>query len=373
MIDFIEQYFKTPSGKVYVNRARKYPEELKLMREFVGTEDDLTAIYCILNQENLKHCKQCGKGLKVEGVVMGYRSDYCSLSCNRRRSEEFQQKRSKTMMEHFGVAHPMRSKVVIKKYKETCIENNGVDNPSKSKQIMKEAREKPRLAMDEWVPRMKETKYKKWFSGLPEETQRIISSVDLLKEEFSKNSVCSLAEKLNIGHATLRRILRKSGVYNPMGHHSTKPEILLFNFFRDLGYNVKLHERSLIKGMRAYEIDIFFPDQKIGIEVDGIYWHSHNPYAKISKPLNDPFIKIDLCEQVGVKLFRFTDEKIYRDFESVSHLILSALSGEKMISSETVKWWSKYNEFPCKSEDDEEKLYKEGYRKYVEFSYGVAR
>lgn len=342
------------------------------MRDFIGTEDDLTAIYCILNQENLKHCKQCGDGLKVEGVAMGYRSDYCSLSCARR-GEEFQQKRSKTMMERYGVPHPMQSEKVIKKYKKTCLENNGVDNPSKSNQIMEAGRLKTKELQSEWVPRMKETKYKKWFSGLSSEAQKILSSTDLLKEEFSKNSVCSLAEKLNIGHTTLRRILKKTGIYNPMGHHSTKPEILLFDFFRDMGYSVKLHDRSVIKMKRACEIDLFFPEHKIGIEIDGIYWHSYNPYTKVSKPLNDPFLKIDLCKQSGVKLLRFTDEKIYRDFESVTELILSALDGEKIACGESFKWWSKYNEFPCKSEDDEEKLYKEGYRKYVEFSYGVVR
>lgn len=372
MIDFIEQYFKTPSGKIYVNRARKYPEELKLMREFVGTDDDLTAIYCILNQENLKHCKQCGKGLKVEGVAMGYRSDYCSLSCARR-GEEFQQKRSRTLMERYGVPHPMQSKEVVKKYKKTCLENNGVDNPLKSKRIMEARSLKVKESKSEWIPKMQETKYKKWFSGLPLETQRILSSVDLLKEEFSKNSVSGLAEKLNICHATLRRILRKTGVYCPRGHHSTKPEIQLYEFFRDLGYNVKLHERSLIKRKRACEIDLYFPDHKIGIEVDGVYWHSHNPYSRVSKPLNDSFMKIDLCEQIGVKLFRLTDEKIFEDFEAVTSLILSALGGEKIDRSENLKWWCKYNEFPCRPEDDEEKLYKEGYRKYVEFSYEVAR
>ena len=83
MKDFIEKHFKTPSGKVYVNRARKFPEELKLMRDFVGTDDDLTAIYCILNQENLRCCKQCGKKLKVDCVALGYKSNYCSLSCSR--------------------------------------------------------------------------------------------------------------------------------------------------------------------------------------------------------------------------------------------------------------------------------------------------
>lgn len=140
-----------------------------------------------------------------------------------------------------------------------------------------------------------------------------------------------------------------------------------------MGYDVKLHERSLIKRKRACEIDLYFPDYKIGIEVDGIYWHSNNPYSRVSKPLNDSFIKIDLCEQIGVKLFRFTDEKIFEDFEAVTSLILSALGGEKINRSENFRWWSKYDEFPCRPEDDEVKLYKEGYRKYVEFSYEVAR
>lgn len=372
MKDFIEEHFKTPSGKVYVNRARKFPEELKLMRDFVGTDDDLTAIYCILNQENLRCCKQCGKGLRVEGVAIGYKSNYCSISCSRR-GEEFQQKRSATLMKRFGVPHPMQSKDVIKKYKKTCLKNNGVDNPAKSDRLMEGARVKVQESKGKWVPKMKETKYNKWVSSLSPETQRIISSKDLLREEFSKNSVGMLAEKLNISHSTLRKILRDTGIYSPKGHHSTKPELKLFNFFKERGYDVKLHDRSVIRGKKAYEIDIFFPEHKIGVEVDGIYWHSFNPYSKISKPLENPYLKIDLCRQVGVKLLRFTDLVLDRDFEAVTKLIMSALSGAEMTSTETVRWWSKYNDFQSRPEDDEERLYKERYRKYIEFTYGVAR
>ena len=224
-----------------------------------------------------------------------------------------------------------------------------------------------------WVPKMKETKYNQWFSSLSPETQRIISSKVSLTEEFSRNSVGMLAERLNISHSTLRKILREAGIYSQKGHQTTKPELELFNFFKEHGYDVKLHDRSVIRGKKAYEIDIFFPEHKIGVEVDGIYWHSFNPYSKISKPLEDPYLKIDLCEQVGVKLLRFTDLAIHRDFDAVTKLIMSALSGAEMTCTETVRWWSKFNDFQSGPEDDEEQLYKERYRKYIEFTYGVAR
>lgn len=62
-------------------------------------------------------------------------------------------------------------------------------------------------------------------------------------------------------------------------------------------------------------IDIYLPEQKIYIEVDGVYWHGlEKPYNQLEPRIKRKFDKdrmVDLyCEQHNLILFRITDKQI---------------------------------------------------------------
>ena len=67
--------------------------------------------------------------------------------------------------------------------------------------------------------------------------------------------------------------------------------------------NVKFHERGILNGE---EIDIYIPSKKLGIEYNGLFWHSeYNEH--ISK--NSHLIKTERCEKQGIHLIQiFGDE-----------------------------------------------------------------
>lgn len=58
------------------------------------------------------------------------------------------------------------------------------------------------------------------------------------------------------------------------------PQIELANFVRDLSLNVIVNDRLVIA---PYEVDIYLPDLKVGIEYCGLFWHGEKFSARKSK------------------------------------------------------------------------------------------
>lgn len=102
-------------------------------------------------------------------------------------------------------------------------------------------------------------------------------------------------------------------------HHVSKNESEIFDFVSSLigKENVIQSERKIIF---PKEINIYIPKLKIGIEYNGIFWHSEK---KISK--NRHLEKLNLCNKNGIKLIQiFEDEYIDNKnlvYEKLKHLL----------------------------------------------------
>ena len=91
--------------------------------------------------------------------------------------------------------------------------------------------------------------------------------------------------------------------------HCTKqtsyPEKEIYSYIVDkIGIeNVKFHDRKILNGD---EIDIYIPSKKVGIEFNGIYWHSEYN-RRVNK--NSHINKTEKCEREGIHLIQiFSDE-----------------------------------------------------------------
>lgn len=76
---------------------------------------------------------------------------------------------------------------------------------------------------------------------------------------------------------------------------TSRIEIAVYAEIKALFANVAWREK-----IEKYECDIFLPDQKIGIEIDGVYWHK--PRSNVDT------IKQKLFEEKGIQLFRLREE-----------------------------------------------------------------
>jgi very-short-patch-repair endonuclease len=78
----------------------------------------------------------------------------------------------------------------------------------------------------------------------------------------------------------------------------------IFEYCKQLCHDAEQSNRSII---HPYEIDIYIPSKKIGIEYNGILWHSE----KYKKDKNYHLEKLNLCKEKGVKLIQiFEDEYV---------------------------------------------------------------
>lgn len=121
---------------------------------------------------------------------------------------------------------------------------------------------------------------------------------------------CKLVQK-----KTLKSLDEGSRCYAcfPYGFTS-KYEDEIREYVRSIGFNC-LSSRQVIP---PYEIDIYVPEQKFGIELNGLYWHSEKGGA--SK--NQHQQKSDLCFSQGIKLFHvFEDE--WRDKQEIIKSMIS--------------------------------------------------
>lgn len=78
-------------------------------------------------------------------------------------------------------------------------------------------------------------------------------------------------------------------------HQTSRIEIAVFSELNAL-FN-KVEWRKKISG---FECDVFLPELNIGIEVDGVYWHSRSPEAEIAKS--------SAFEEEGIQLFRLRED-----------------------------------------------------------------
>lgn len=150
----------------------------------------------------------------------------------------------------------------------------------------------------------------------------------------SKRKVCIICNQHGEFWQTPDKHLQGCGCQKCV-HHVSKGESEIFNYIASkLGKeNVIQSERNLIF---PKEIDIFIPSLKIGIEYNGLFWHSN-----IDK--NNHLIKLNFCKEKGIKLIQIFEDEYVNNKEivlsKIRHLLgidenLPKIMGRKCIIHE---------------------------------------
>lgn len=107
-------------------------------------------------------------------------------------------------------------------------------------------------------------------------------------------------------------------------HHVSKNENEIFEYIKSLSNTTIIqNERKIIS---PKEIDIYIPDLKIGIEYNGIYWHSKNTTDK-----NQHLKKLELAKSKGIKLIQVFEDEYVNSKEIVLSKIRHLLGVEKQL------------------------------------------
>lgn len=274
--------------------------------------------------------KNCHNKTRFIGLTVGY-LDYCSSKCSNS-SDDIKNKKITSNIKKYGVANPYQSSEIKQKIKNTNIERYGADNPMKSDEIKKKMMERS----------IAETG-KKWAltrGGTADSTKRHnnrqklvrkYEDLELLRYSDKKFGICLFYKKecghsfeINKWQAHLRKIngIEMCTVCNPIGSfNSTAWQKEISEFLESEGLVFSQQNRKVIP---PYELDFYIESHKVGIELNGLYWHSI-----IHKDQDYHLRKTELCESTGVQLIHiFEDEWLYRK-EIVKSRLLSILGMTK--------------------------------------------
>lgn len=102
------------------------------------------------------------------------------------------------------------------------------------------------------------------------------------------------------------------------GNQISKAENEIFELVQTFCSDVIHNERGMIK---PYELDIYVPSKRIGIEYNGLRWHSE----EFNKDKNYHLKKLELCNSKGIKLIQVFEDEWVENKELVKDKILHLL------------------------------------------------
>lgn len=196
------------------------------------------------------------KSKKVETSQKHYGTDYPL------QSEEIKEHIDNTNLRKYGVKRPLRNSEIIGKVKSTNLNKYGVENAFQIQHSIDKAKESLR-------------------SHIPDDVKSILYNKDkfiqlLSSFEFKDRTWYNVCSKLGLSTSTVGRIYRKYNISDivPINVVSSRShyEDDIISFIRTLynGY-ISKNNRNVI---HPFEIDIYIPEFKLGIEFNGDYWHS---------------------------------------------------------------------------------------------------
>lgn len=289
------------------------------------------------------------------------------------RNLEVRKRQMDTMMERYGVVSPQQnesvrektrktveeryggflhhSPILSERIKNTIVEKYGVDNPTKNPEVV----EKFKKTMMERFggiggsspvlrAMVEETSMRKYgvvhpFKSKLNEEKRLVSNrqrMDRERDEKLETLRPFLESKELLESAiTDRRFMAKyrgfrtliDGAMERFGlsiGQTTSIEAAIHEIIDSLGVRYE-KTRKILDGGR--EIDIYIPDKNIGIECNGLYYHSYNPYQKIVGPSEKDYHykKWENASANGIKLLQFWEDDINNRIDVIESIIKNTL------------------------------------------------
>ena len=201
-----------------------------------------------------------------------------------------------TNLERYGGVAPTCNKDVLKKRDDSYEAKTGYRNPSQNPEVQKKKiktfEEKygaPNSSQQNFSEKAKQTLFSK------ETLQNYLLTSGL-------NNAAEMAKDLQIALVTFYRTIRKFQLTDLLPKSCSVGEEEVRSFVRSLGVNC-LKTRAILENGK--EIDIYCPDFKVGIEYNGVYYHSDI----FIKGRVYHYNKSKLCEKEGIRLIHVYEDE----------------------------------------------------------------
>ena len=308
---------------------------------------------------------------------------------NPSKSKRVREKVEKTNTERYGVNSPLKNKQIREKVKQTNIERYGVDNPLKSKQIREKVEKtniekygvKNVFELSDFQQKATDSMLEKYGVGhalqLPKIREQFTSTMlekygvehahqsskirekynNTMLERFGDDYHCSIqysdketydkltdknwmetqhhndektltkiSSELDVAQSTVGLHMKKLNV-EILTRRSSQCEREIVDFIKTLtNEHIQTNNKQVIK---PYELDIYFPDRKLAIELDGIFWHSESQ----GKDKKYHLQKTTLCNEKNIRLIHVWDFEWINKTDIVKSRISSVLNVNKTIAA----------------------------------------
>jgi hypothetical protein len=204
------------------------------------------------------------------------------------KTDDFKNKFIKINLEKWGVSHPMKLDEFKDKVRKTNLEKWGVEFVLQSEEIKEKTKktkfEKYGLENYNNIEKIKKTNLEKYGAiniSQSEEKRKVnnkncqdLNYIEYLGNNSSKY-YCEQGHYYTITsdqyHSRKRNNINTCLICNPIGELKSIKENDLYKFIKSI------YDNKVIQSYRdCLEIDIYLPDLNLGIEFNGLYWHSDN-------------------------------------------------------------------------------------------------
>lgn len=162
----------------------------------------------------------------------------------------------------------------------------------------------------------------------------ILTNYEWMNKEYNDNkrTLSHIADELGVYYGTVGWYCIKHGFEIRQRTNYSMEEMEILNYIESLNIEC-VH--SDWKTLTSREIDIYVPSAKLGIEMNGLHWHSFNPYCNHTKSeFENRFkhmLKPTLAEEVGINLIQFTDFEWNTKTDICKSIITSNLKSKNQI------------------------------------------
>ncbi len=220
--------------------------------------------------------------------------------------DDIWEKIKKTNLEKYDVEYPLQSSKIHEKIIQTNLIKYGVKNIGELESIINKINIK---------------KNEVRINKLSKQLSIPIANLLIEGDVITIKQYCNLHDEFKISKNIYYNRLNRDNIHictkcNPIGSQDSNNEKELFEFVNTLlNIDIIRNDRKILDGK---EIDILFPNNKIGIEFNGEYWHS-NIFLDSNYHKN----KKDLAEEKNIDLYFIWNSDFIRKRNIVESIIKS--------------------------------------------------
>jgi hypothetical protein len=274
--DNIRQLLLNKNGDLNVRAANRYKHMFEKSSLYHQTSSYSEIAYLVLNPNVTRVCV-CGKPLLFKTFRSGYRTA-CSQKCASKSQDRALKSRSTILQKYHD--NETYNKVRASKAAKTSEQRYGVKHFQQTQQ--------------------QRDKVKKWKTLQIPQREWIVDQYITQQKTMQE-----IANQLSISDLTVAKWIKQYEIpqrENYISRHSNLEKTFAKNF---TNIQYVIGDR---KQIYPYEIDIYFPQFNVGVEINGLYWHSENLTNRIDR--NQHVNKTLLCHSKGIRLFTIFEHEL---------------------------------------------------------------